>query len=337
MDRFASESGVALRFMPQSKTYGCGDSRVGLHSLPWLRSILPAVLAFFACAAPVRAAVITLAPVADTSLIEVAPTNNHGGQAWVNSGTTQNGPRTRGLFQFDLSVIPTNAIVLSAELVLSVTGQPVEPANAPFGLYRMLQPWGEGDKSADAPPGYGQGLPAEPGEATWMHSFFPTNAWSAPGGAPGVDFWAFASAFQFIYDIGESPYTFESTPELVEDVQGWVSDPQSNFGWMLLCDDETTRFTARRFASREDLDNAPALQIEYVIPPRIDSVERVGSELGFSFVAHAGQNYSIEFRDVLSGNAWQVLTNIAAAGEIRQMLILDALSSTQRFYRIAAQ
>src|SRR5262245_55203481 len=122
-----------------------------------------------------RAGAVSLAliPSADTSLIEIAPTNNNGGQAWLLSGKIQNDVyRVRALMKFDFSALPTNATVLSAAVTLEVTRHPGDGlANAPFGLYRMLRPWGEGNKVATTVPG--QGLPATPGEATWLCSFFP--------------------------------------------------------------------------------------------------------------------------------------------------------------------
>lgn len=86
--------------------------------------------------------------VADTSLLEVAPSNNHGGFFGMNAGTTQNFKRTRAIFRFDLSSLPTNTVVQSAVVELAVTRQPDEPSpSITFGLHRMLRPWGEGDKN----------------------------------------------------------------------------------------------------------------------------------------------------------------------------------------------
>jgi hypothetical protein len=53
----------------------------------------------------------------------------------------------------------------------------------------------------------------------------------------------------------------------VADVQGWLNNPKSNFGWMLISESEDTRFTARRFGSREDPNNAPLLDVQYVLVP----------------------------------------------------------------------
>jgi hypothetical protein len=47
-----------------------------------------------------RAEVVVLTPVADTTLVEAAPTNNLGGMPFVNAGTTQTFTRNRGLFRF---------------------------------------------------------------------------------------------------------------------------------------------------------------------------------------------------------------------------------------------
>ena len=279
---------------------------------------------------------LSLIPSADTSLIEIAPTNNNGAQAWLLSGKIQNDVyRVRALMKFDFGALPTNAIVLSAKVTIEVTRHPGDGlANAPFGLYRMLRPWGEGDKVAITVPG--QGLPASPGEATWRHAFFPTNAWSVPGGASGVDFSDIESSFQFIYGTGQSPYRFESTPELVADVQGWVNNPQINYGWMLLCDDETTLFTARRFGSREDPNAPPLLEIEYLVPPRIASTQRAGSQFQFNFTTWPGQGYTVEFLDSLSSGAWQTLTNLGLATNVTPVVITAPVIGPRRFYRVVS-
>lgn len=213
---------------------------------------------------------ITLTPSADASLIEVSPDNSIGAQAFVLSGRTQNGPHVRALYRFDLSALPTNAIVLSAVLQLECTRQSGEPAcvtPVAFGLHRMLRPWGEGTNVAVQGPG--QGIPAQPGDATWHHAFHPTNAWSAPGGLVGTDFSSVESSFQYVTTPDASPYLFESTPELVDDVQTWVRDPQANHGWMMIANPEEVLCTARRFNARESEGGPPLLMIEYSLPPAI--------------------------------------------------------------------
>jgi hypothetical protein len=300
-----------------------------------LKRIGLAAVACF-CATHTGAVSVSLLPAADTSLIEIAPTNNNGGQAWLLSGKIQNDVyRVRALLRFDLTGIPTNATVLSAAVVLEVTRQPGDGlANAPFGLYRMLRPWGEGDKVATTSPG--QGAPATPGEATWLCSLSPTNAWTAPGAAQGADYSEVESSFQFIYGVGQSPYRFESTPELAADVQGWVNQPRDNFGWMLRCDDEATIFTARRFGSREDPDAPPRLEIDYLVPPEITSASHLGNQFNLTFTTWPGQSYAVEYRDSVLAGVWQTLTNVGLATEALQVAVGDTNDPPQRLYRVVS-
>ena len=289
-------------------------------------------------AMPAGAASVTNPPSADTTLIEIAPTNNNGAQAWILAGKIQNDVfRNRALVKFDFTNLPTNALILSVAFNIEVTRVPDEPpANSTFGLRRMLRPWGEGNKFAtgavDQPPG--QGRPASAGEATWLCAFFPTNEWTEPGGASGVDFSSEESSFQFVGGLGS--YRFESTPQLVADVQDWVNQPESNHGWMLLSNDEVTIFTARRFASREDPDAHPTLEIEYTAPLVIESATRLGDQFALTFTAWQGQSCSVEFRDNLLTGQWQTLTNLGLATTPTQHSVTDAITGPQRFYRITA-
>ena len=216
---------------------------------------------------------VTLRPVADTTLIETAPNNNLGGQSFANSGTTQNFTKNRALFRFDVSAIPTGAQVDSVSVVFEVTKQPVDGyASADFGLHRMLVSWGEGTKTAADPRSPGQGAPASAGEATWLARFAQTGPnWAAPGGLAGTDFTAASSAGQSVYSVANSPYFFTSS-QLAADVQLWLNNPGTNFGWMLLADNEGPNFTARRFGSREDAVNAPQLLVQFTTVPEPSSL-----------------------------------------------------------------
>jgi len=299
------------------------------------RVILSLILVGLAVPALRTAAVTnTFIPSADTSLLEINPTNNLGGFAGMNAGTTQEYKKTRALLRFDLTRLPTNTVILSAMLQLEVTREPDEPPNnTTFGLHRMLRPWGEGEKSPVSQPG--KGLPATPGEATWECAFHSTNTWTVPGGAPDVDFSSIESASQFIYGVGESPYRFETTPELVADLTTWVRNPPANFGWMLLCNDELSNFTARRFGSREDGSYPPVLEVEYLIPPRIDPIQKVGGQFNLSFLAHAGQTYTVQFRNSFNSGNWQTLAITGPFAQETQVLVVDTIALPQRCYRLS--
>ncbi len=198
----------------------------------------------------------------------------------------------------------------------------------------MLRPWAEGAQVGTVNPG--QGEPAQPGETTWTHAFFPTNAWTTPGCAPGVDFVWLESSFQFIYGVNESPYLFESTPETVGDVTAWVRNPAANFGWMLRCAEEGTIFTGRRFGSREDANNPPTLEIDYLVPPVIGRLQTHGTNLQFSFAAWANHNYQIQYKTPATTSTWQTLATLDALPQPSLVLFVEPVVAPGRFYRLVA-
>ena len=285
------------------------------------------------------AATLTLQPAADTTLIETEPDNNLGSAPFFNAGVTQNFTKNHALLRFDPArQIPAGSQITRADLILEVTHIPRDGfAPADFGLHRLLVSWGEGNKTAEDPSHPGLGAPATVGEATWEDRFArTTNHWIAPGAAPTNDYCTAISSQQTIYDIGNSPYVFESTPALVADVQSWLDDPQTNFGWLLKTLSEEENFTARRFASREDTSRAPLLVIEFVPSLRIVQPEASGGQFHFHFATQAGQAYQVEYRNAFSNNGWLPLTNIPSAALSGEALVVDSLSEAHRFYRIVA-
>ena len=120
-------------------------------------------------------------------------------------------------------------------------------------LHKLLADWGEG--TSIAPGEEGDGAPATPNDATWRHRFFDTIFWSTQGG----DFSATVSASQSVGAIGQ--YTWSSA-QMVADVQGWLDNPASNFGWLML-GDESVFLTAKRFDTRESA-SPPVLAITYI-------------------------------------------------------------------------
>lgn len=283
-----------------------------------------------------RALSVTNIPAADASLMEVAPNNSIGAQSFVLAGKTQNGPRVRALYQFNLTALPTNTVILSGKLQLDCTKQSSESmcvTNSAFGLHRMFRAWGEGTNVALSSPG--QGRPANAGDATWNHAFYPTNAWAAPGGLVDVDFSGIESSFQTIGSPDMSPYRFESTPELVDDLQTWVRNPAANFGWMLLASTEATICTAKRLNSREDTNSQPQLEIEFLVPPRFDLAQRIGNQFQMRFTPWPGQTYAVLFRGALPSSNWQTLTNLGAATNSSPVIFSDEVTNLQRFYRLS--
>ena len=196
---------------------------------------------------------LVLAPAADAALFEQSPKNNQGRNDTVPAGSTAKGQRSRALFQFDLSSIPEEAKMVSARLTLAITKAPLGGGSAStFGLHRVTTPWTEGIKTGNTGQKAGLGV-------TWEAATTPSLSWEQVGG----DFATAASASIEMDSRGS--YTFKTTEALVADIQEWHRSPDTNAGWALISNDETSKGTARRFASREHPEFPPQLEIEYIL------------------------------------------------------------------------
>jgi hypothetical protein len=159
----------------------------------------------------------------------------------------------RGLIRFDVAAaLPENALIDRVFLSLYQDSNNVAPS--PVSLHRVLDDWGEGDSFTRG----GGGAPAEPGDATWLHTFYPDQFWVQQGG----HFIPHASATEVV--AGTDFYTWQSTVNLVNDVRLWLHAPQQNFGWLVM-GDEDTQGSAKKFDSREG-DEPPVLTVEYHLP-----------------------------------------------------------------------
>jgi len=283
---------------------------------------------------------VTLTPVADTTLLQSTPANNLGAAAVLLSGASSGdlggsfGAISRALLRFEVaSQVPSTATVISVTLTVRVTRTPlIGGVDSTFGLHKVLQPWGEGAKAGD--PNVGES--ATDGEATWNARQHPSVLWASPGGGPGIDYAAGASASTFI--AGITNYTFAST-NLVADVQSWLNSSNSNFGWVLISSDEATPTTVRRFGSREAGTNGPSLLVEYttqtfVPPPTITQAGLANGQITFQFDAQAQTFYTVEFTDSLASTNWLSLTNIAGQPAATNIVVTEATTNSQRFYRI---
>jgi hypothetical protein len=203
----------------------------------------------------------------DNSIIEILfvdPSSNGMGDGMF-AGRSGVPHIARAVMAFDLTAIPAGSTITSVSLQLHlVMAAQLGPDEQTQSLHRMLGDWGEG-----ASVGFGgTGAPAQPGDATWLHSFFPDQYWTNEGG----DFDPAISASTLIGTIEPDgipvPYSW-SSPQLVADVQTWVNDPTGNFGWMLR-GNELEEYTSRRYATREHLDLAirPMLTVEFA-PPQV--------------------------------------------------------------------
>ena len=170
----------------------------------------------------------------------------------------------RAVLFFDVAGnIPHGAVVESVALSLYLNKG--NGGAREMRLHRLLTDWGEGGSVKN---GGGLGATAEPGDATWLHTFYPDAFWGSDGGR----YVGRVSASQLVgtadgnNDLAGS-YTWPSTDRLVDDVRRWVKKPSRNYGWILV-GDESVKQTAKQFASHESVspELRPMLEVTYSSP-----------------------------------------------------------------------
>lgn len=251
------------------------------------------VLSALVVAAPASGATITLNPNHDATIFgasinqgvpntdgqDLFHRSNGAGPGIFAGGNGALAPH-RSLISFDIAgSLPRGAVVTSAQLTMHIGivagsgGAPGLGDQTPrtMDLHSLTADWGEGTTGFNNTTigGTGQGFPADPGDATWNARHFGSVNWTTPGG----DFRPTVSGSLDVGSAFFSPQTWQSTPQMVADVQGWLDDPVNNFGWILVNRNENSRQTHRAFFSREAEANglangiAPRLQIEYELTP----------------------------------------------------------------------
>ncbi len=233
--------------------------------------VVATILMWYAMAGNVKAQTnVTVGSAADTGMDSFYQTASHGDWGALDAGSAFGAgvEVVRGLFSFDLSSIPTNAIVLSASFHLAFTS--FQQTNiTTLSLYRMTTPWTESG-------------------ATWLTTDGST-PWGAPGAAGAGDHAAMASTSLSSGFVGSETssnagfYTF-SGAGLVADVQNWINNPSQNDGWILLNSDEVNVSSVKQFWTKEYLSAYPAigynatpfLAITYIPEPAATALVALG-------------------------------------------------------------
>ena len=162
----------------------------------------------------------------------------------------------RGLLAFDIASanIPDGSTII--DVVLTMNLSQTMGGAAAVGVHRLLQTWGEGTSNASG--NELVGADGSAGDATWLFSRFDSLAWETPGG----DFRS-ASASVQAHQLGAYEW---SSSQMVDDVQDWLDESSTNFGWMLKSSELAGNIKA--FVSRESGNAAlrPRLEITYEEP-----------------------------------------------------------------------
>lgn len=223
---------------------------------------------------------MTLGAKQDATMFQNNPDNGSGGGNGLFAGTNgaQTSPR-RALIAFDVAAgLPSGVVIHDVDLTLFLGQFPNvgAVASSTIGLHPVTSSWGEGLTQLQTPPndtfgGLGQGAPALDGDVTWnnrFHSASTPTPWTNAGG----DFESTSSASTIVTRNLNAGYVWDSTDAMVDDVQGWLDAPQSNFGWMLKNADEATPATFRGFYSSQTAtaELRPHLAVSFSLPGDFD-------------------------------------------------------------------
>jgi hypothetical protein len=216
-------------------------------------------------------AAVTLLPFKDNTLYESATGALSDGRGdFLFAGRTNGKGLRRGLLAFDIAnALPANAIITDVMLTLLPSNIGPAGGSSDVSLFRLLADWGEGNSKGAFPEGAGGA--AQTGDATWLHTFSPSLRWNTSGG----DFMAQPSATS---RVGPENVSMSwSGAGLVSDAQFWLTNPSSNFGWIIR-GNEVGPASAIRFNSRSNPAPAtrPQLVVQYNAVPEPAAVALLG-------------------------------------------------------------
>lgn len=230
-----------------------------------MRAIQYAAIAAFAATITTAAHAglsVDIGAVRDNTIFDEGDLSNGAGQ-YMFAGQTAGEFNRRALIAFDVAgSVPAGATITDVTLTLHMSR--TIGSTYDVSMHRLLADWGEG--ASDAPNEEGAGVPAEDGDATWDHTFYDGEFWATDGG----DFVEDASATTAVGQIGFYQW---SSAQLVADAQSFLDSPGGDFGWILV-GDESTNFTAKRFDTHENPNEAmrPVLSVSYLPAPGVLAV-----------------------------------------------------------------
>lgn len=283
---------------------------------------------FILCLFALCVLTLSLSTAATVGLVSVADTAISEGNALTMTPDTMvtgrlndllansDGNLCRSLVRFDLSSVPTNAVVQSATVSFTILKSQWS-ADDSHHLHGLTVPWNESTASWNNS-GLGQ----------WIGGTFDSEA-DATVTFPGP-----------VSPLSPAVVAFASTPELVARVQSWIGNAAGNHGWLLRNGDEGTIGTARRIGTRESTVSTarPQLTVTYTTPSQIllENPRRAAGKFVFNFQAAAGQSHTVRYKTALQPGAWTTLTNFPASGSPAFLTVEDTLTTSNRFYQVVS-
>ena len=200
----------------------------------------------------------TIGPDMDNGIFSESWDESNGAGQVIRAGMTSVGDIRRSFIHFDIaSRIPTGSTIDHVELKMYCNKSSGGPQDV--SINRAQVSWGEGT-SDDG--GTQSGDPATSGDTTWHYSRYPSTSWFADGGS-----YAGISASINVPNIQDEFYTWGSTFWMETNVQDWLDNPGSNYGWAVLGDEGNSGYI-KQFSSRENENHTrrPELTVFYTLP-----------------------------------------------------------------------
>jgi hypothetical protein len=258
------------------------------------------------------AATTTVVASKDNSIFANNVDNSNGGGAGIFVGTTnamQSNSVRRGLLEFDIaSAVPAGATITGANLTMYLGQASLASGVQTIDLHRLTADWGEGMAGNTTPSisGTGTGFPASTGDATWNQRFYQQQNWTAPS-AEG-DYISAVSASTDVATPVDTPYEWLSTPILVGDVQGWLDQPSTNDGWIMIDHVENVQQTVKGFYSRNATEKNN--QGDDPLPPEWRPTLEITYTAGASPAGDYNGNGVVDAADYA---AWRKTLNLTAS------------------------
>ncbi|MBW2974170.1 DNRLRE domain-containing protein, partial [Candidatus Woesearchaeota archaeon] len=187
----------------------------------------------------------------DSYINQYVNTENNGARLGLRVGKAGTATRRlRTLIEFNLSSIPGDAVITNAVLSLYYSEDIDASGNRIHGVHRVLESWEEGS-------GLGDTNDANINGTTWDERWYSQN-WASAGGS-------FNSTATDTQTVGDSESYGWIEWNVTSDVQYFLGNPGSNFGWLIKDTDEATLSTRKYYNSTEDPDASswPKLEVNY--------------------------------------------------------------------------
>jgi len=200
---------------------------------------------------------VELSPTEFNTIFESSGDVSNGQGETMFVGNTGRGDAMRTLIRFGNleNKIPPEGVIQTVSLYMYMDR--TKAGATQVTLHRLLKSWGQGNSTATG----GGGAPATPNSATWTYRFYPDILWTSEGG----DFNETVCVSTQVNSAGS--YYIWSSVDMVNDVQEWIAKPSSNFGWIVMGEEDRST-TAKRFASpnSQNFAHLPYLSIQYKVP-----------------------------------------------------------------------